>query len=59
MGEEGLAEVSSAVMEAAAPGDGQETGPQAGSGDAGGEAEAQGQCWVVASVAPGEGDGSA
>lgn len=59
MGEEGPAEVSSAVTKTAAPGDGQETGPQAGSGDAGGEAEAQEQCWVVASAAPGECDGSA
>lgn len=59
MGEEGLAEVSSAVEAAAAQGGGQETGPQAGSGGVDGEAEAQGQCWAVASAAPGGGDGSA
>lgn len=48
--------MSSAVAAAA---DGQETGPQAGSGGVGGEAETQGRCWAVASAAPGGGDGSA
>lgn len=59
MGEEELAEVSSVVEAAAAQRGGQETGPQAGSGGEGGEAEVQGQCWAVASAAPGGGDGSA
>lgn len=59
VGEEEPAEVSSAVVAAAAQADGLETGPQAGSGGVGGEAEVQGRCWVVASAAPGGGDGSA
>lgn len=58
MGEEVPAAVSSDVVVAAARAGGQETGSQAGKGGVGGQAEVQGQCWVVASAAPGGGDGS-